>query len=191
MNQEISRGQSVGRGYALSRGHLRIRTLAVAIAVPLGLASPVLASEGLSLVPDFETTLPILILVFTVLVFPLNRLIFRPIFRVLDARIDQIEGNRVRSEQVAAQADGVLERYERSIQEVREDAERDRRARLEAVRSETADRAARARSEAEAEITRAREQVAVVLADARSSLRSRAEELAAEAAGRLLGRAAS
>lgn len=191
MNQEISRGQSVGRGHALSRGHLRIRTLAVAIAVPLGLASPVLASEGLSLVPDFETTLPILILVFTVLVFPLNRLIFRPIFRVLDARIDQIEGNRVRSEQVAAQADGVLERYERSIQEVREDAERDRRARLEAVRSETADRAARARSEAEAEITRAREEVAVVLADARSSLRSRAEELAAEAAGRLLGRAAS
>ena len=185
MNQEISRGQSVGRGQS------RIRTLAVAIAVPLGLASPVLASEGLSLVPDFETTLPILILVFTVLVFPLNRLIFRPIFRVLDARIDQIEGNRARGEQVAAQADGVLERYERSIQEVREDAERDRRARLEAVRGETADRAARARSEAEAEITRAREQVAVVLADARSSLRSRAEELAAEAAGRLLGRAAS
>ena len=109
---------------AVSRGHSRIRTLAVAIVVvaPLGLATRALASEELSLVPDFGTTLPLLILVFAILVIPLNRLIFRPIFRVLDALLDQIEGNRVRSEQVVAQANEVLKRYERSIQEVRDAA---------------------------------------------------------------------
>ena len=162
--------------------------MATVVAAPLGLASRALASEGISLVPDFTTTLPLLILVFAILVLPLNRLIFRPIFRVLDARLDQIEGNRMRSKQVSAQADDALRRYEQSIQQVREDAERDRRARLEAVRGETADRAATARFEAEAEIARARELVAVALADARTSLRVQAEELATEAAGRLLGR---
>lgn len=175
---------------AVSRGHHRIRTLAIAtvVAAPHGLASRALASEDLSLVPDFATALPLLILVFAILIIPLNRLIFRPLFRVLDARIDQIEGNRVRSEQVAAKADDALRRYERSIRQVREDAERDRRTRLEVVRGETADRAATARSESDAEIARARDQVAVALADARISLRVQAEELATEAAGRLLGR---
>ncbi len=162
--------------------------MATVVAAPLGLASRALASEELSLVPDFTTTLPLLILAFAILVIPLNRLIFQPIFRVLDARLDQIEGNRLRSEQVTAQADDALKRYERSIREVREDAERDRRARLEVVRGETADRAATARSESDAEIARARDQVAVALADARASLRVQAEELATEAASRLLGR---
>ncbi len=162
--------------------------MATVVAAPLGLASRALASEELSLVPDFTTTLPLLILAFAILVIPLNRLIFQPIFRVLDARLDQIEGNRLRSEQVTAQADDALKRYERSIREVREDAESDRRARLEVVRGETADRAATARSESDAEIARARDQVAVALADARASLRVQAEELATEAASRLLGR---
>ncbi len=162
--------------------------MATVAAAPLGLASRALASEGLSLVPDFATTLPLLILVFAILVIFLNQLIFRPIFHVLDARLDQIEGNRLRSEQVAAQADEALRRYERSIRQVREDAERDRRARLAMVRGETADRAATARSESDAEIARARDQVAIALVDARTSLRVQAEELATEAAGRLLGR---
>ncbi len=165
--------------------------MATVVAAPLGLASRALASEELSLVPDFTTTLPLLILAFAILVIPLNRLIFQPIFRVLDARLDQIEGNRLRSEQVTAQADDALKRYERSIREVREDAERDRRARLEVVRGETAHRAATARSESDAEIARARDQVAVALADARASLRVQAEELATEAASRLLGREVS
>ena len=164
----------------------RVVTVVVAL---LALASRATATEGgLVLEPDFQRTLPLLILVFALLVIPLNLLIFRPIFRVLDARGDQIDGNRARAERVSERADEVLERYQRAILEVREDAERDRRARIEAVRSETAQRAEAARVQAEAEISRAREEVIGALVEARTSLRAQAEELAIEAASRILGR---
>ncbi len=161
----------------------------IVVASLLTLAPRATATEGgLVLEPDFQLTLPLLILVFALLVIPLNLLIFRPIFRVLDARSDQIDGNRTRAERVAEQADEVLERYERAILEVREDAERDRRARIGAVRSETAQRAHAARAQAEAEISRAREEVSSALVEARTSIRAQAEGLAIEAASRILGR---
>jgi F-type H+-transporting ATPase subunit b len=107
-------------------------------------------------------TLPLLIVVFLLLIFPVNHLIFRPIFRVLEARKDRIEGNRTRAAALSQQAEEVVARYERSLREVREDAER--------------------------EMAGAREEVTAALEQARAGLRAQAEELANEAAGRILGR---
>jgi F-type H+-transporting ATPase subunit b len=157
----------------------------------LCVASASASEGGLVLVPDVKTTLPALILLFALLIIPVNLLIFRPIFRVLDARADKIAGTRERAEKLARKADETLASYQQSIREVRDDAEGDRKQRLESARRDHAARTAEARDEAEREVVRARAEVAAALAESRTALRAQAEELAAEAAARVLGRALS
>jgi F-type H+-transporting ATPase subunit b len=146
------------------------------------------AEGGLVLVPDWKATLPALILLFALLIVPVNALIFKPVFRVLDARADKIAGTRRRAEKLARDADESLARYEQSVRAGRGDAERDRKQRLEEARSDYAARTASARAEAEQEVLRARTDVGAALDEARASLRAQAEGLAAEAAARILGR---
>lgn len=161
-----------------------------------GLASLLLAGEALAagdnlvLVPTWQTLLTLL-LFFALLIFPVNALLFRPILRVLDARTEKIAGTRLRAEKLAAEADEVLARYQGSIREVREEAEQDRKARLAEARRESADRSAGARAEAESEIEQARQEIRAGLAEARSQLRPQAEQIAREAAARVLGRSLS
>lgn len=166
-------------------------THATVVAAATVLASTARAAEGLVLEPDVKRTLPLLIVVFLLLIFPVNRLIFRPIFRVLDSRKDQIDGDRARAEMLSKQAEEVLARYERSVREVRQDAERDRRERLQTARSEMAQRTAEVRAGAERDFGRAREEITAALDQARASLRAQAEDLANEAAERILGRSIS
>jgi len=154
-------------------------------------AAPAFGSEGnLVLEPSLEM-LGVLIVLFVILIFPLHALLFRPIFAVFDARAEKIAGTRARAEKIAAQADEVLARYESSLRDAREEAERARKERLAAARSESAEQSAAARAEAEREIERAREQIGAGLAEARESLRPQAELLAREAAARVLGRTLS
>ena len=160
-------------------------------ATVLCVASASASEGGLVLVPDVKTTLPALILLFALLIIPVNLLIFRPIFRVLDARADKIAGTRERAEKLAHKADETLASYQQSVREVRDDAEGDRKQRLESARRDHAARTAEARDEAEREVVRARAEVAAALAESRTALRAQAEELAAEAAARVLGRALS
>jgi F-type H+-transporting ATPase subunit b len=160
-------------------------------AVFLLVASEATASEGdLVLLPD-PRTLIILVVLFGLMVFPVNALIFKPIFRVLDERDEKIAGSRRHAERIFAQADEVLESYEQSLREVRQDAERGRKRTLERARADGAGRTAEARSETEREVARAREEVAVALSEARVTMRSQAQGLAAEVAARALGRAVS
>ena len=160
-------------------------------AVVLLAAAPAFGSEGsLVLVPSLEM-LGALIVLFVILIFPVHALLLRPILAVLDKRVEKIAGTRARAEKIAARAQEVLARYESSVRDAREEAERERKERLASARSESADQSASARAEAEREIERAREQIGAGLAEARVSLRPQAELLAREAAARVLGRALS
>ena len=151
-------------------------------------ASEATASEGdLVLLPDPRTLL-ILVVLFGLMVFPVNALIFKPIFRVLDQREEKIAGTRRHADRLAAQADEVLARYEQSVRDVRQDAERDRKSTLEGARADGASTTVAARSDAEREVARARAEVASALEDARAVLRTQSQELAREVAARALGR---
>ena len=173
-----------------------------------GLASSVLlagsagASENLVIIPDARLfglfnmgeglgSMWIMLIGFLVLVFPLNVLIFQPIFRALDARAERIQGARDRSSQLEQEANEVLERYESAIREARVDAEAARQAGLTAAREEQATMTAQARSEAETELTRARTEMTRSLDEARATLRASAEDLATAAAEQVLGRTLS
>jgi F-type H+-transporting ATPase subunit b len=155
--------------------------LALLCAVPAGAAA-----ESLEIFPDERIFY--LIVLFVLLVFPVNKLLFHPLFRVLDEREARIEGARKRADQVGAEAEATLDRYRSAVRSAREEAESDRKQVLEEARREQAQLTGSVRSEAEAEINRAREQVAGALEQARSQLREQAKELAREAATRVLGR---
>ncbi|MEM7409920.1 MAG: ATP synthase F0 subunit B [Myxococcota bacterium] len=130
-----------------------------------------------------------LLLLFVLLIFPVNAFVFQPLLRVLDEREERIAGTKTRAEQLEAQTREVLTRYERTIAETRETTEQKRRGALEEVRDEAQRETAAARSDAEQQIERARSEVASALEGARSGLRAQAEELARQAASQVLGRA--
>jgi len=165
------------------------------------LAGSASASENLEILPDFALpgvigdgslgTMWVMLVGFVLLIFPLNALIFQPIFRALDARADRIGGARGRSVQLQAEADDVLERYERAIREARAESEAARQSQLAEAREEQASLTTAARREAEVELERARAELGRSLDEARGTLRSGAEDLATAAAGQVLGRTLS
>ena len=155
------------------------------------------ASDNLVLVPDFglfgfgDSTfgdLWVMLIGFVLLVFPLNELIFKPIFRSLDERAERINGARTRSVDLQRQADEVLDRYETAIREARGESEKERQTGLLRAREEQVALTAEARGEAERELENARVELGRSLEEARASLRSSAEALAEAAAEQVLGR---
>ena len=168
----------------------RIAHLAALVAFcALSLVASAAGASGdeLEILPNPKLLL-ILIAFFTLLVFPMNALIFKPIFKVLDERAEKTAGTRRHADRVFADAEEVLERYEASIREVRQEAEARRKQTLEQARADGGNRTGNARSEAEREVARAREEVATALEQARSELRNQSRALAREVAERVLGR---
>lgn len=183
----VSRPAVVRRPGSASR---RTAWTSLALAGTLLLAAPARAAEGLDLTLNYPV-ITLFVVAFLLLIVPVNRFIFQPIFRVLDAREDRIGGARRRSEELSQQAEQTLARYRESLQRAREEAEVDRRAQLDEARKEQLAIATAAREEADTEIQRGRAAIADELADARGNLRATAEQLAHEAASRILGRTLS
>jgi F-type H+-transporting ATPase subunit b len=154
-------------------------------------AGPALAAGSLVLVPDWLGVLPFMLVGFVLLIFPLNALLFQPIFRALDERAERIAGARERSDQLQRDADEVLDRYQGAIREARAEAESARQAQLEGAREEQVELTSAARETAERELEGARGEMNQSIEAARASLRASAEGLAQAAAEQVLGRTIS
>jgi F-type H+-transporting ATPase subunit b len=160
---------------------------ALLLAALLILAQPSHAAGDLVLVPS-PPLLVALIVLFALLVLPVNTLVFKPIFKILDEREARTTGTREQAEQIERDAQEILDRYEASVQAVRAEAEQTRRAALEAARSDSQGTANDARAEAEREIEQARNQIGNEFEAARTALRSQSQDLARQAASSVLGR---
>jgi F-type H+-transporting ATPase subunit b len=171
----------VGRRYAIA-GCIAAASLVVAL--------PAAAAGDLELMPDGWITV-ILLVAFVAIVFPLNALIFRPLLQVMDEREDKIAGARRRAAHVEAEATDALARYEDALRGAREESMLERRAQLEAARSDLLTTTRRAKAEAAQELENAREELDASLRDARETLRGGSEALARLAAERILGRSLS
>jgi len=152
-------------------------------------ARPALAaSGGIEILPDWTGLLPILLVLFALLIFPVNKLIFGPLFRVLDEREERIDGARAKAVQVDGEAEQVLSRYADSVAQARSEAASDVKTHLDTARADEKQETSGARAAADAEIERARGELNTALEEARRGLRPQAEALAREAAERVLGR---
>ena len=192
--EAMARNETISEQRQVMNRDRRIARTASLIAVSTSLlfASEAFASEGgLAIFPDWFGMLPLLVIFFAALIFPVNALILKPIFRVLDAREEKITGTRQHADRLVAEADEVLQRYEQTVREVRQDAEQDRKQTLEQARAASAATTADVRNESKQEVARAREEVAAALDEARGELRVQSQGLAKEVAARALGRALS
>lgn len=158
------------------------------IGVMLVVASPAYAAGDLVLAVDYNRLIPLIVL-FLLMIIPVNLLLIQPLLKVLDERADRISGTRARADQLEREATAILNRYEESVREVRDDAEQARRGVLETARTHSTETTSTARAEAEQQVEHARAEIATALGAARQGLRSQAETLAREAASQVLGRA--
>ncbi len=196
----------MGRGLCARARVGRLAPAAVAFLILAG-TRPANASESLNLIPDYALfgliklgliadesglgALWIMLIAFTMLVVPLNALIFQPIFRALDARAERIQGARSRSEHLQREADAILQRYESAVRETRGEAEAARQVEIARAREEQVELTSQAKQEAERQLEGARSDLLQSFESARAGLRASADELARAAAEQVLGRALS
>ena len=157
------------------------------------LLSPQLAAaseEGLEIYPD-PTRLLVLLVLFVTLVPVLNRLLFKPLLGVLDARAERIEGARARAAELAQQAAALLARHDEAVRQARETAHGEQVRLVEEARHAHQGTVGAARSAAEREVGGARGEISRAAASARGALGAEAEPLAREITARLLGRSAA
>jgi F-type H+-transporting ATPase subunit b len=151
-------------------------------------ATPALAAGDLVLIPEIPLLVSLIVL-FLVLVLPVNQLLLQPLLKVLDAREEKIDGTRTHADKLEREATDILDRYESAVRVVREESEQQRRTVLEAARSECAETTGTARKAADQQIDEARREVGAALEQARTGLRGQAQDLAQQAASQVLGRA--
>ena len=170
--------------------------IAFSAAGPLFAATSAFAEEGhggghdLVLFPEPAELVPLMVL-FILLIPLLNHLLFKPVFRILDARDERIDGARKRAARLELDAAGVMERYRSAIAGVRTESDEARKATLDEARRAHAERVGRERAEAERRMEIAKREIDAALQTARQGLRGEVEGLAREAASRILGRAVS
>jgi F-type H+-transporting ATPase subunit b len=157
--------------------------LSVALTAPPAAA----ASGGIEIFPQVGP-LVVLIALFTLLIWPANQLLWRPLLRVFDERKERIAGTRVRAEKLASEAEDVFSAYRSAVERGRLGADAVRTQLLEEARREQSSVTAAARRAAESEVAAAREAVGVALDKARADLEGAARELGREAAAQVLGR---
>ena len=138
---------------------------------------------------NLNATLLIQIVVFLPLMVLLNRLLFKPMVRVLEERKDRTETRRKKAVQLDGEAEGLWAEYQKRVQEARADGDRTREQLVrqgEAERQKLVDAAG---SQAEKTVTEVRARVRAEVQEARKALEAEAKALAGSAAQKILGRA--
>jgi F-type H+-transporting ATPase subunit b len=121
----------------------------------------------------------------------LDRLLFKPILRVIQQREEAIRSARDLAERSAAEARAATAEFEQKTSAARAEVYRQMDEMRRAALAERAEILARTRAEAEAEIAAAAARLDADAAEARRRLEADAEALGAAAAERILGRKVS
>ena len=137
---------------------------------------------------NLNPTLLIQLAIFLVLMFLLNRILFRPMVRVLEERHARTAGRREKAAQLDAEAESMLATYQARIQEARTEADRARMALVREGQAERQKLLDAATAEAEKTVAAIRARVRSEAAEARKGLQQEADRLADAAAARILGR---
>jgi F-type H+-transporting ATPase subunit b len=137
---------------------------------------------------DIDGTIAIQFVLFLVLLYLSNKLLFQPYLRLRDQRAAGIEGARAEAERMTAEADAKLADYEKQLATARNRAsEEARKIRAEATAHER-DVTTAARATASAALEESSAKVRKETEAARVELLPRAESLGKDMAKRILGR---
>ncbi len=140
---------------------------------------------------NLNATLLIQLANFLLLMFLLNRLLFRPMFRILEERRERTEGRKRLAERTTAEAESLWDDYQKKLQEAKADADRTRVALVRQAEGERQKMVDLAAAQAEKTVAEIRARVRADAEKAREALRGETEKLADSMAERILGRSVS
>ena len=174
----------------------RSRTLYSRAALPLGAllcALPALAraaEDGLELMPD-PIRLAVSFTVLLVLIYPVHQLLLKPLTAVLVRRSEQIQGAMAQAERGSTEARDLEDSIRARLAEARAQGQATRAELMARAEASERDILGRAREAAAESIDRMRARIADETQAARDALPRLSQDLAQEAAAKLLGRAIS
>ncbi len=137
---------------------------------------------------DIDLTVLVQAVLFAVMFFVGNKLLFQPYLRLRERRIAGIDGARAEAERMSAEADGKLADYEAKLSKARASAaEEQRKVRAEAAAHER-EVTDRGRATAQQAMDEATARVKAETASARKDLAPQADAIARRMVKRILGR---
>ncbi len=137
---------------------------------------------------DIDLTVLVQFVIFLILLFVLNNLVFRPYFALRKERSENIEGAREKAGQLSADAEQKIARYEEQIMSARKEAATSRAQYREAGEAQASQLLQGARSEADAKVEAARAKMAKSVQQAETELQAHAATVARAIASKLLDR---
>ena len=143
-------------------------------------------AEAIQLVPDGTILIHIAIII--TMVFVLNRLLFRPVGRILSEREARTRGRTGEARETIHRVKESLSRYESSLRQARAEGYGLLEQQQSAAYGERQRKIAALRQEVEGEIEQEKGEIRVQAEQARGTLRAEAEQVAASISSQLLRR---
>lgn len=148
---------------------------------------PATLADTIQLVPDGTLFLHIAIIL--VMIFVLNRTLFKPINRILEERERRTRGRSGEAHEILERVEGSMSQYERTLREARAESYRLLELqRAEAMRTRQ-QRLSGVREETEQLIEGEKEALKAQTVEARATLEGEARQMAASISSQILGRA--
>jgi F-type H+-transporting ATPase subunit b len=135
-----------------------------------------------------DGSLVLILILFIVFVFVLNRVLFKPVGRVLDERANLTEGAMAEARAAVRQSENRLETYESALRQARGESYRFLEQKRAAAMEEREGIIQAAKQRAAEELDRAKSEIASQAAGARTSLEREAAGIARQIAYGVLGR---
>lgn len=125
---------------------------------------------------------------FIILLIVLNKLLYKPLAKIIAERREKIEGSYARAKDLQADIDEKMARYQKQLSDAKALANAERAKLKKAASEEEAGMLAEAHEKASARLQSIKEQVAAEAADASKTLQKEAKSLAGQIATKILGR---
>ncbi len=137
---------------------------------------------------NINATLFIQLVNFLVLMVLLDRILFRPMLRILEERRERTEGRRRQAERIDAEAEAIWADYQERIRQAKAEADRIRTEIIRRAEAERQKLLAQVAEESEKRLVQIRARIRAEVEEARKALEAEARVLAEGMAERLLGR---
>jgi F-type H+-transporting ATPase subunit b len=125
---------------------------------------------------------------FIILLVVLNKLLYKPLSKIMAERREKIEGDRARAKNLQADIDEKMERYQQQLSEAKAHANSERNQLKKLASEEEAAMLTEAHGKASIRLQAIKQQVAVEADEASKTLRKEAKSLAGQIATKILGR---
>jgi F-type H+-transporting ATPase subunit b len=143
-------------------------------------------AESIQLVPD--GTLFIHIAIIIVMVFVLNRLLFKPVIGLLEERERQTHGRSDEAHQTLKRVDEELARYERTMRDARAEGYKLLEQAQREAAAEREGRIGQVRAEVEQVLNQEKQVIRAQAAEAKANLEAEARRMATTVSSQILGR---